>query len=167
MNGQISWRTANKKRKMFLDRQAPEWLWITMFLLVIAGAVTIVINYPKFDPEMAYSAQIDRVEVKTAAVGQILPKTGVVGVASWYDYSLDGIEWSKDHDTCASRDHKRYSTIRVTNLDNGKSVDCYVNDYGPELGQTPERHIDLSSHAFGQIADLKLGLVEVKIDLIN
>jgi rare lipoprotein A (peptidoglycan hydrolase) len=167
MNGQISWRTANKKREKFLDRKAPEWLWITIFLLFIAGAVAIVANYPKFDPEMAFSAQIDQTEVKTSAEGQNEPNNGVVGVASWYDYSLDGIEWSKDHDTCASRDHKRYSTIRVTNLANGKSVDCYVNDYGPELGQTPERHIDLSSHAFNQIADLKTGLANVSIQVIN
>jgi len=164
MNGQISWRTANKKRERFLDRQAPEWLWITMFLLVIAGSVAIVANYPKFDPEMAIGAQIDQSEPETPVEGQILPKTGVVGVASWYDYSLNGIEWSKDHSTCASRDHKRYSTIRVTNMANGKSVECYVNDFGPELGQTPERHIDLSSHAFSQIADLKLGLINVKIE---
>jgi rare lipoprotein A (peptidoglycan hydrolase) len=93
-----------------------------------------------------------------------MAKKGVVGVASWYDYSLNGIEWSKDHETCATRDFKRYSTIRVTNLKNGKSVDCYVNDYGPELGQIPERHVDLSSHAFSQIADLNLGLINVKIE---
>ena len=164
MNVKIGWFKANQKSKRFLDREAPEWLWFTMFFLFIAIAVLIVANYPQPTPETALSTQIDQSEPETAVVGQILPKTGVVGVASWYDYELDGIEWSKDHSTCASRDHKRYSTIRVTNLTNGKSVDCYVNDYGPELGQTPERHIDLSSYAFKQIADLKLGLVEVRIE---
>lgn len=97
-------------------------------------------------------------------------------IASWYDYSLDGIEWSKDHNTCASRDLKRYSMGRVTNIVNGKSVECYVNDYGPETCEDRirkgidtkenciEREIDLSSFAFAQIADLKYGLAKVKIE---
>jgi rare lipoprotein A (peptidoglycan hydrolase) len=52
--------------------------------------------------------------------------------ASWYDYKLNGTEWSKNHRTCASRDLPRYSTAIVTNLENGKKVECFVNDYGPE-----------------------------------
>jgi rare lipoprotein A (peptidoglycan hydrolase) len=103
-------------------------------------------------------------DLQTTPRGQNLAKTGVVGVASWYDYDLNGIEWSKQHNTCATRDFKRYSTVRTTNLDNGKSIECFVNDYGPELGQTPERIMDLSSHAFSQIADLKIGLINIKIE---
>jgi rare lipoprotein A (peptidoglycan hydrolase) len=81
-------------------------------------------------------------------------------IASWYDYSLDGIEWSKTHRTCASRTLKRGTTHKITNLANGKSVECYVNDYI----EHPDREIDLSSYAFSQIADLKLGLIKVKIE---
>ena len=83
------------------------------------------------------------------------------GTASWYDYDLEGVEWSKTHDTCASRTAKRYSTITVENLDNGKKVDCFVNDYGPELWTG--REIDLSSHAFAQLAPLGRGLINVRI----
>jgi len=50
----------------------------------------------------------------------------------------------------------------VTNLETGASVDCYVNDYGPE--EWTGREIDLSSYAFRQIADLGQGLVRVKIE---
>lgn len=84
------------------------------------------------------------------------------GIASWYDYDLNGIEWSKNHRTCASRDLPRYSTAIVTNLDNGKKVECFVNDYGPEAWTG--RDIDLSSYAFSQIANLSLGLANVKIE---
>jgi rare lipoprotein A (peptidoglycan hydrolase) len=49
---------------------------------------------------------------------------------------------------------------RVTNLATGASVDCFVNDFI----EHPERDIDLSSYAFKQIADLKIGLVKVKIE---
>lgn len=82
--------------------------------------------------------------------------------ASWYDYTLNGIEWSKTHRTCASRDLPRYSTAIVTNLENNKSVECFINDYGPEAWT--KRDIDLSSYAFSRIADLSLGLADVKIE---
>ena len=103
-------------------------------------------------------------------------KVVATSTASYYDYKLNGIAWSKDHRTCASRDLKRYTTHKVTNLDNGKSVECFVNDYGPETCKDRiehgldtkesciERHIDLSSCAFFQIADIKLGLINVKIE---
>ena len=85
---------------------------------------------------------------------------GVVGVASWYDYEIDGVEWSKSHRTCASRTLKRYIMARVTNIETGASVECYVNDWI----EHPKRDIDLSSYAFRQIADLGQGLVKVKIE---
>jgi|GEM_PF-3600478 len=91
---------------------------------------------------------------------QAQPSTESVKVASWYDYSLEGIEWSINHRTAASRDLIRYETYRVTNIDNGKQVDVFINDYI----EHPERDIDLSSFAFNQIADLKLGLINVKIE---
>lgn len=186
MNEKIGWRNANQKSKSFTNKNIPKWLWITTLILLTSGLISITQNCPKFEQEQALDTQTAQDEPETSVGGQILAKTrlvaidpyvdgdqepryrfGTVGVASYYDYTLDGIEWSKSHNTCASRDHKRYSTIRVTNPANGKSVDCYVNDYGPEIGQTPERIIDLSSHAFNQIADLKLGLIEVIIEEIN
>jgi len=84
------------------------------------------------------------------------------GIASWYDYQLEGVWYSKDHATAASRSLERYSYAKVTNISNGKSVVVRINDFGPEAWT--EREIDLSSYAFSQIADLKLGLVNVKIE---
>ena len=98
--------------------------------------------------------------VLTPVSEQESPKNVVVGISSWYDYSLNGIEWSKNHNTAASRDFPRYSMVRVTNLANGKSVDVYINDYI----EHPERDIDLSSFAFSQIASLSLGLINVKME---
>lgn len=122
-------------------------------------------------PNEATEAPRTKIEVSKAtkeanqhATRQELTKKQVVGVASWYDYTLKGIEWSKTHRTAASRTFKRYSMVKVTNTANGKSVEVYINDFGPEEGQTPERIIDLSSHAFGQIADLKQGLINIKAE---
>jgi rare lipoprotein A (peptidoglycan hydrolase) len=84
-------------------------------------------------------------------------------IASWYDYSINGKVISKSRNTCASRDLPRYSYARVTNLANGRSVICWVNDWI----EHPERHIDLSSKAFKVIASLKQGLIKVKIERID
>lgn len=89
------------------------------------------------------------------------------GIASWYDYQLpDDDGWySTSHATAASRSLERYSYAKVTNISNGKSVVVRINDYGP--AEWTEREIDLSSYAFSQIADLKLGLINVKIEPLH
>ena len=166
MNNSIGWRSANKKEKWF-NRDCPEWIWRGIFIACIIGLIITVHYFDRIEPGeviIGQEVQIEQEVVKTPPTRQEMAKKGVMGVASWYDYSLNGVQWSKGHNTCAVRDFKRYSMIRVTNVDNGKSVDCYVNDYGPELGQTPERHVDLSSHAFKQIASLGAGLINVKIE---
>jgi hypothetical protein len=86
----------------------------------------------------------------------------ITGVASWYDYRLNGIEWSKDHRTAASRRYPRKSYVKVTNVENGKSVIVYINDYGPTV--ETGREIDLSSYAFSQLAPLSAGLIKVKVE---
>lgn len=52
--------------------------------------------------------------------------------------------------------------LKVTNLENGKSVVVIINDTGSfgKLG----RKLDLSEKAFEDIAELKKGLVKVKIE---
>ena len=88
------------------------------------------------------------------------------GTASWYDYDLEINweikEWSKSHDTCALRIYERYKTYKVCTED--KCITCYHNDYGPAR---EDRVIDLSSHAFKQLAPLKQGLVHVKVFILN
>jgi rare lipoprotein A (peptidoglycan hydrolase) len=85
-------------------------------------------------------------------------KNITIGEGSWYDYDLNNIKWSVDHDTAASRTLTRYSKAKVTNPANGKSVVVYINDYGPKEYTGIE--IDLSSHAFAQLAPLSKGLIK-------
>lgn len=88
------------------------------------------------------------------------------GTASWYDYTLninwEIREWSKLHDTCALRIYERYKTYKVCTED--KCITCYHNDFWPAR---QDRVIDLSSHAFKQLAPLKLGLVHVKVFILD
>jgi rare lipoprotein A (peptidoglycan hydrolase) len=128
-------------------------------LIFITIGIVISLNdcYDKLEKELDYSPpkiQIVRKEVTTQ-----------VAIASWYDYQLEGIEWSKTHRTAASRDYPRKSYLKVTNIENNKSVIVFVNDYGPE--EWTNRHIDLSSYAFSQIASLTTGLIKVKIEPVN
>ena len=95
-------------------------------------------------------------------------------IASWYNYSL-GYEdqrctkdrepcYSQRADTCASRDYPKGTMLKVSYNKNNKdnSIVCRVNDYGPEI--STGRAIDLSSHAFKQLAPLDWGLITVTIE---
>jgi len=56
------------------------------------------------------------------------------------------------------------SEVKVTNLNNGKSVTVRINDRGPFV---KGRIIDLSRVAFSQIADLDRGVVKVEISVVK
>ena len=57
--------------------------------------------------------------------------------------------------------------IRVTNLDNGRSVVVRINDRGPHKRLVKEgRIIDLRKQAFSSIASLDKGLIRIKLELL-
>jgi rare lipoprotein A len=56
------------------------------------------------------------------------------------------------------------SEVKVTNLNNGKSVTVRINDRGPFV---KGRIIDLSRAAFSQIANLDRGVVKVEIRVVK
>lgn len=91
--------------------------------------------------------------------------------ASWYGKEFDGkhtasgyIFDSKAY-TCASNDFDFGTVLKVTNVDNNKSVIVVVTDRGGfnKLG----REIDLSRAAFLKIANLNAGLIKVKIKVLD
>lgn len=69
--------------------------------------------------------------------------------ATRYDYQLNGIRWSKSHNTCALRIKERYWYYKVCSKSTDKCVVCYHNDYGP--AEYTNKIIDLSSHAFKEL----------------
>ena len=56
------------------------------------------------------------------------PAATMTGRGSWYALGLP----APDALTCASRIFPRGTSLQVTNLRNGRSMVCRVNDYGPE-----------------------------------
>lgn len=73
------------------------------------------------------------------------------GVASWYERT--GM-------VAAHKTLPFGTSVRVTNLANGKTVTVVINDRGPYVGG---RIIDLGDDAFAQLAPLGAGTINVKI----
>jgi len=82
-----------------------------------------------------------------------------VGQASWYS--------NKGGLFAASPDFAKGSILRVYNLDNGKSVDVTINDFGPERATHPTRVVDLDKVAFKKIAATSAGTINVRIDVLK
>ncbi|MDB5178743.1 MAG: lipoprotein [Patescibacteria group bacterium] len=89
------------------------------------------------------------------------PAAGMVGRGSWYALGLP----APDALTCASRTYPRGSSIQVTNLRNGRTMVCRVNDYGPEAWTG--RIIDLSRGSFREVEDLGAGTIPVELKLVS
>ena len=88
------------------------------------------------------------------------------GVASWYGRhwrgrkTASGMIFDERQLTAASMILPLASRARVTNLQNGRSVDVLVNDRGPYAG---DRVMDLSERAATLLGMTKLGLAPVVI----
>lgn len=97
------------------------------------------------------------------------------GKASWYSRRSPGInkrtannEIFNDKDyTAAMWGVPFHQMVKVTNLDNGKSVVVRINDRGPHKRYVRKgRMIDLSRQAFTEIASPKKGLINIQIELL-
>lgn len=91
------------------------------------------------------------------------------GVASWYSQTdphinkltANGEVFDETAATCASWDFPFGTYVQVTNIQNGRSVICRVNDRGPD--KSLNRILDLTKSSFEKIADPEVGLVQVKV----
>lgn len=97
----------------------------------------------------------------------------MIGLASWYSradrgmnrYTASGEVFDDSKLTCATWKESFGTRLQVTNLKNGKSVICRVNDRGPH--KRLRRQIDLSKTAFKKIADAKHGVIKVRITRVS
>lgn len=87
--------------------------------------------------------------------------------ATWYsldgNYTSSGEVFDSSKMTCASNHYKVGTLLEVTNVANGKSVVVKVNDTGAFRGHK----IDLSKGAFSKIANLKKGVIKIKVEKFN
>ncbi|MCX5692832.1 MAG: septal ring lytic transglycosylase RlpA family protein [Candidatus Omnitrophica bacterium] len=106
--------------------------------------------------------------LKEAGTSSIVIK----GKASWYSQKDPGIllttanmeTFNDSQLTCAMWDLPFNTILKVTNMENDKSVIVRVNDRGP--AKRLNRAIDLTKTAFSKIADLEKGLAEVSVEIM-
>lgn len=117
---------------------------------------------------------INPVSKKPEIKKKIVPQAPLdFGTASWYSETDPGINihtangevFDDSKLTCASWEYSFGTKLEVTNLNNGKSVVCRVNDRGPH--KRLKRIIDLTQAAFQEIAPLKRGLIKVSVKRVT
>lgn len=92
------------------------------------------------------------------------------GIASWYGPGFDGKKtangeiFDKRELTAAHRTLQMPSLVRVTNLDNGRSIIVRINDRGPFKRN---RVIDLSEKAAELLAFKNIGTAKVKLEVLQ
>jgi rare lipoprotein A (peptidoglycan hydrolase) len=92
-----------------------------------------------------------------------------VGLASWYGADFQGKPtasgqiFDEEKLTAAHRTLPLRSRVRVTNLENGRSVEVRINDRGPYV---QGRVLDLSTRAAKALGMQKEGLALVRIELL-
>jgi rare lipoprotein A len=92
------------------------------------------------------------------------------GMASWYGRAWQGRRTASGQRfdarklTAAHRSLPLNSTVRVTNLANGRSVEVTINDRGPYVGH---RLIDVSAEAAKKLGMTKDGVVPVQVETVK
>lgn len=92
------------------------------------------------------------------------------GIASFYSMkyqfrkTASGERFNQMALTAAHRKLPFGTKVRVTNLKNNRSVTVKINDRGPFI---KGRIIDLTRYAFSKIGDTEVGLLQVKIEVVN
>ena len=122
----------------------------------------------------ALDARADpRIDQNTAAAPTATAGEGILeqhGLASWYGThwrgrrTASGVRFDDRRLTAASLSLPLASRARVTNLQNGRSVEVLVNDRGPYV---EGRIMDLSTAAAAALGMTRSGLAEVAIRVLN
>jgi rare lipoprotein A len=101
------------------------------------------------------------------------PERGAIfeeGIASYYHDSLhgnltaSGEPYDREALTAAHRSLPFGTRIRVTNLENERSVILTINDRGPFVAG---RIVDLSRRAARELGSVEAGIVKVTIAIVN
>ena len=108
------------------------------------------------------------VAVALPAWGDVNPRTpGERGEASYYWHSrktANGEAFNSEAMTCAHKTLEFNLNVRVTNLRNGHSVVCRINDRGPF---TKGRIIDLSRAGARAIGMIESGVAPVEVEILQ
>jgi len=129
--------------------------------LTLLGLTTITVNAKEH--HTVKHEKIGKKSSKTKLT-HIPSDLKIVGIASYYGYesgprTANGEKFNPKLLTAAHRTLPFNTKVKVTNLENNKSVIVRINDRGPFI---KGRIIDLSAHA-AEVIGLKLGKVKLSI----
>ena len=112
-----------------------------------------------FISSLSLICMVARAETASYYTYESCKREGTSGI-----WTASGERFNENDLTCASWDYPFGTKVKVTNISNGKSVICLVNDRGPNKRlYNKGRKIDLSKGAFEKIADLREGVIKVNI----
>ena len=103
---------------------------------------------------------------KFILVGILVTQLNLITRSSYYSDKLNGRKtasgqvFDNSKLTAAHRTLKFGTKVRVTNIKNCKSVIVGINDRGPHIKSVG---IDISKEAFSRIADLREGVISVRL----
>jgi rare lipoprotein A (peptidoglycan hydrolase) len=121
-------------------------------------AYAIALNKPTVSvPVHSSGAGGVKIEAAAAPTPAAVSGPAMSGRASWYALGLP----APDSLTCASRTFPRGTYLQVTDMYNGATMVCLVNDYGPEAWTG--RVLDLSRGSFNQLDSLGRGTIPVEL----
>ncbi len=98
------------------------------------------------------------------------PGSSVTGIASWYAHKFHGRQTANGEiydETLLTAAHRTLpfgTWVRVTRLDTGRAVTLRINDRGPFVDG---RIIDVSYKAAQDLDFVRLGLVEVRVEVLE
>jgi rare lipoprotein A len=93
-----------------------------------------------------------------------------MGLASYYqdafhgNLTASGERYDKHRLTAAHRQYPYGTSVRVTNLSNGKSVVVRINDRGPYEN---DRIIDVSGYAADVLDLVEMGIAKVRVEVVR
>jgi rare lipoprotein A len=144
------------------------FLLVILFLLTACGPRQVVIDRRTPAPERQ-EVKKER-SVPETKIEKLESKGVQYGVASWYGGEFHGRSTSSGeiYDmyqlTCAHNTFPLGTTVMVTNLENGRSLELKVNDRGPFV---KERIIDVSYAAAQMLGMWAKGTAPVKVEVVN
>lgn len=119
--------------------------------------------------ELASAEEMERINNELMDLENNIEVVLAKGISTHYGDKFNGRKtangeiFSNNELTCAHKTLPFGTILRVTNLDNDKTVIVRVNDRGPFV---KGKHIDLSKRAFSKIGNLSRGNLNVKIEVL-
>ncbi len=147
---------------------APMIIMFILFLVAACGPRHVVIE--RRTPLSERQEATRERAVPETKIEKMDSKGVQYGVASWYGGEFHGRATSSGevYDmyqlTCAHNTLPLGTTVMVTNLENGRSLELKVNDRGPFV---KERIIDVSYSAAQMLGMWEKGTASVKVEVIN